>query len=274
MDKRNFTNNNINKKSRKDGNTLYLIINNNPGLSNYNPDLNLNNTSLSLNLFPNSFYYLPWNNICLDSFTTIKNSFVMSLAKTILQNIDIKSVNFKSNQILSSDFYHICLNNLTNIINDKELLLLFLKQLTLILKNTTILDNPNEFFPVNNSSYYNIQLYLKMLNSFWNKMNWDLLFPSMPEAATKLMINKKLLINLILRKKTKFRIDTIANAFLKSSGLGRANDLLLISFLDFGIFTWLGHFGIINYLNGSDMDPVFVELTKHGRRMLEYLMLV
>jgi hypothetical protein len=112
-----------------------------------------------------------------------------------------------------------------------------------------------------------------MLNSFCNKINWDLLFPSMPETATNLMINKKLLINLILRKKTKFRIDAIANTFIKSSGLGKANDLLLISFLDFGIFTWLGHFGILNYLKGNDTDPVFVELTNHGRRMLEYLAL-
>jgi hypothetical protein len=277
MDKSNFAGN-INKKIKKDSNALYLIINKNQSFTSYNTDKNLINIALNnkeLNFIPNSLFYLPWSSINSGSATAIKNSFAMRLAKTILQNIDKKSANIKLNKILSSNFYHICLNNLSNTVDDKELLELYLKQLYLILKNTSVFDNPEKFVPVNNTlfNYNYIQLYFNMLNSFWHKMNWDLLFPSMPETAMDLKINKKILIDLLLRKKDKFRIDKIANEFFKSSGLGRANDLLLISFLDFGIFTWLDHFGIINYLNGSDIDPVFIKVTEHGRMMLKYLAL-
>jgi hypothetical protein len=277
MDKSGFTNNNINKKSKKYSNPIYLIIKNNQDLTKYDADKNFINIALNFkksNITPNSLYYWPWSSINSDSITAINNSITIKLANIILQNIEPMLLIAKFNKSLSSDFYRVCTNNLLNMFNDNELLLLYLKQLVLILRNSSIFfDNPNEYSFTNNSLYGNVHLYLKMLNSFWNKMNWALLFPSMPETAINLMKNKKLLINLLLRKNDKFRIDKIANKFFKTSDLGRENDILLISFLDFGIFTWLDHFGIINYLNGNDMDPVYIEVTKHGRRMLEYLAL-
>jgi hypothetical protein len=277
MDKSGFTNNNINRKSRKYSNPLFLIIKNSPCLTRYNTDKNFINIALNnkkSNTTPNSLYYWPWSSINPDSIFAINNSILIKLAKTVLQNIEPASLDSKSTKCFNNDFYRVCINNLSNMFNDNELLTVYLKQLILILRNSSIFDNPDGFITGKNSLYENVQLYLKMLNSFWNKMNWALLFPSMPETAANLMKNKKLLIDLLLRKKDKFRIDKIANAFFKSSGLSRANDILLISFLDFGILTWLDHFGIINYLNGNDTDPVYIEVTKHGRRMLEYLAIV
>ncbi|MBN2400832.1 MAG: hypothetical protein JXN64_00385 [Spirochaetes bacterium] len=268
MDKSDFTNNNKIKTSGKQNNGLFLVINQYPALTGFKQKLNLNSIALKIqksNLIPNNLYYFPWSSINLNSIKTIKNSFVMKLAKSVLDNI-------KSNNIINDKLYNVCLPYLMRSINDHELLLIYLKQFILIKNNIPIFHNADKPVQIQNSSYY-IQFYIKLLNTFWNKTDWSLLFPSMPETAKKFNANKKLLIDLLLVKKDKFRIDSFANAFFRASNIGRVKDLLLTSFLDFSILTWLCHFGIINYISGSDRDPVFIEVTRHGKRMLEYLAL-
>jgi hypothetical protein len=96
----------------------------------------------------------------------------------------------------------------------------------------------------------------------------------MPDAACDLMKNKNLMVDLILKNKNKFRIANISNKFSSLTGISKPNDLFFISFLDFYFFTWLSHFGIIRYLNGADTEPVEIELTEHGRRILKYLLML
>ena len=61
------------------------------------------------------------------------------------------------------------------------------------------------------------------------------------------------------------------NYFFQKTGLGRLNDNYAISFIDFYFFTWLSHFGIVNYIEGDETDPVVIELTSHGKLFLNYL---
>ncbi len=72
-----------------------------------------------------------------------------------------------------------------------------------------------------------------------------------------------------MRQKGKFRLDTVANEFLVATDIGKKNDLYLISFLDFYLFAWLSHFGIINYIAGNDCEPVIIELTEFGGRFVK-----
>ncbi len=276
MDKSGSPYKNINKKPVKHANALYLILKENPVLTRYYTDKNLNNIRLKNNkteTIPDRLHYWIWSCINSESIIAINNSITIKLADIIFQNIDPEIINIKSNSCLSQEFYYTCANNLSDTFNDHELLLLYLKQTILILKSTSIFGRTDDPAPINDSVFGNVHLYLQMLNSFWNKMNWALLFPSMPETALNLMKDRKLLVDLLARKNGKIRIDSIANAFFKATGSGRENDILLVSFLDFGVLTWLGHFGIISYIKSNDMDPVLIEVTKHGKKMLEYLAL-
>lgn len=210
--------------------------------------------------------------------TAIKNSVLMQLASTLIQTINLKSIDIKTNKILSNDFYTFCLNNLlkTNIIktiDDNELLIIYLKQLVMIIKNTDLYNKKNNILSGRNLLLNKIQLYLKILDSFWNKSIWSELFPSMPDAASRLMKNKNVMVDLVLKNKNNFKIADISNDFSSLTGISKPNDLFFISFLDFYFFTWLSHFGIIRYINGADIEPVEIELTEHGRRILKYLLM-
>jgi hypothetical protein len=276
MDKSGLTNNIINKKSRKNSNALYLIIKNSPGLIRHNTEknfINISSKSQRSAAISDSLYFWQWSSINSESINAINNSITVKLTGTLLQNTSSDLLNGRSEQCLSGEVYGACINNLSNLFDDNELLLLYLKQAVLILRGSSIFDTKDNTPFIEDTQFWNVQLYLKMLNSFWNRINWAMLFVSMPETASNLMKNRNLLLDLLNTKKEKFRIDWIANAFFNKTGLGRENDILLISFLDFGVFTWLSHFGIINYLNGTDKNPVFIEVTKLGKRMLEYLSL-
>ena len=267
----------INDKEPKRQTDVFLLINAaNFGINAFRRELFFNHTKSIQQLQNktyNRFYSLSPYTINSDSITAINNSFAMKLAKTILQKHSAKSLDIKSNDKIKTDYYDNCVKSLSNISDDVELLKLHLKQMTLIINNNSSLNNSENHNLQNHIFSNNIRLYIKILWTFWNRTDWSLLFPSMPEAALNLMKNRNLLIDLLLNNNDKFRIDQFANSFIKKSTYGKDNNLLFISFLDFTIFSWFEHFGIINYLKGKDIDPVFVKLTKHGRKMLGYLAL-
>ncbi|MFH0976086.1 MAG: hypothetical protein V1874_09930 [Spirochaetota bacterium] len=279
MKKSNFEISSISEKNSKIKDALYL--NPNRSTDKINHRLAINPLSLTLgrkkcNAAVCDSRHLLINKIDRDFHGAINNSIIMRFSRIALQNVDKNSSNKNLKYILNEEFCHCCLNHslsafLFNKYNDEELILLYIKQFILILKNTDTTNLLNEFITVKDLAYMNIQLFFMLLNSFWNKSKWRELFPSMPEAADVLQKNKNLLIDLMLSKHGQFRIDKISNTFFKKIKFYCTGDLLLSSFLDFSIFTWLSHFNMLNYCKGNINDPVMVELTKHGRKTLENL---
>ena len=142
----------------------------------------------------------------------------------------------------------------------------------MILRDSDIFESNEDKKIEDYSSVYYFNFYIKLFNSFWNRANWGKLFPSMPDFAVSVQTKKKVIIDLMIEKrKNKYRIDDLYNSFTKITGLGKTNDVFLISFFDFYIFTWLSHFGLINYLDGNDYDPVIIEFTHQGRNLLQHL---
>ncbi len=278
MRKNNFGNNSPYRKIEGRKNVLFLKMNEklNPVISYFdfrkiNPVLNKKKSELTWS----NPHYLFGNTMNSGSLINLKESTVIKLAKIVIQNTDNKYFTAAVGKRRSNDIYFRCLseisNNMSSAINDNEILLLYLKQIILILKNTSLFNSESFSKEKKNISFDYIQFYLMLLNSFWNTVKWDELFPSMPECAKKLKANKKILLGLMLNKRNKFRLDSISNAFSDITGIGRHNDLFFISFMDFYFFTWLSHFGLVNYIKGNDADPVEIILTENGRKILTYL---
>lgn len=202
----------------------------------------------------------------------VRNSSVIKLANVLIDIINNNSFYFTNGYCFEKSFYNFCINSLlkSKILNedDIDLLYIYLKQLVTILKYSNQIYNSRGIARVRKSISSNARLYLGLFSTFWNEVCWEDIFPSLPYVAKALKKNRTILTGLMLKKEYKFQIDEIANDFFKIIGLGGMNDLYLISFIDFYFFTWLAHFGIINYFDGNDNDPVMVELTKHGRRFL------
>ena len=156
-------------------------------------------------------------------------------------------------------------------IDDIEMLIIYIQQMQAIIKESGITELTNDALNTlkDRQSYGN--QYIKLFRAFWNKVRWEDIFLSMPEFAAKLQERKGAMLEILQKKNGQFRLDSAANEFLRSTGLGRENDIYLISFLDFYFFTWLSHFGLVNYVDGKDNEPVMIEVTEHGRKFLELL---
>ncbi|MBN2039863.1 MAG: hypothetical protein JW864_07480 [Spirochaetes bacterium] len=224
-----------------------------------------------------SSYILIDSNTGSELHSSISNTDVCKLTKSILQNTDSHYLWSNSKKIFNNNFYSLCIEELADSERfsknyDIELLLLFLKQLAMILRETDRLIETGRKLKENRFLFFSFKLYRNLLDSFWNKTSWEKIFPSMPEFAMYLHDRRNLIIDLIFRNgKTKFRIDKLCESFLESSGFGEINDIYLISFIDFYLLTWLSHFGLIKYLNGNDYEPVKIEVTNFARAVINYL---
>ena len=111
-------------------------------------------------------------------------------------------------------------------------------------------------------------MFYRLFNAFWNLVRWEDIFPSDPESARELKITRNILKDLVLRHYGAVSLNDIANEFFDMTGFSTPNDLLVISFLDFYFFTWLRHFGMIRYSNGTEIAPVRITVTDTGRTFL------
>jgi len=198
--------------------------------------------------------------------TDTRNSFVIRLTRFLIMSINDNFIAFK-NRHLGKEFYDHCENSfiksdIIQDIQDLDLLLIYLKQLVIIFRDSDLLCDEESFAKAitqlsSNDSIHSI--FPMLFISFWNRVNWEEIFPSIPEAAKKLKENRTIMINLLINQSDSFRIDKISNDFFRLTGFGKKNDLCLLSFLDFYFFTWLSFFGIIRYLDGAINEPVTIK---------------
>lgn len=112
------------------------------------------------------------------------------------------------------------------------------------------------------------KLYPVLLRSFWNECDWTVIFPSSPEAAEKIHDNREAFLEMLKATLTEISVEELSADFFSATGICDTNDYFMISFVDFYLFTWLKHFGIIEYDVNGDHDIVLVTVNDYGRKVL------
>ena len=206
----------------------------------------------------------------------IKCCTAIRMSGLMINIIDKNEFNLSQNNCFSEEFFNLCINSLyiTDIlenINDIDLLVIYLKQISIILKSSGLIYNSDGIAKVEKPLPTYSQLFHRLFTSFWNELRWEDIFPSMPDAANHLNKNRNTLINLMMKREEIFCIHDIANDFFRVTNFGEQDDIYLISSIDFYFFTWMSFFGIIDYLDYDDEDNhVRIKLTDSGRRFLQY----
>jgi hypothetical protein len=204
----------------------------------------------------------------------VQDCFAFRIARHLMGVLKKRPAGIDNDGCLDDGFYSDCLRSLARTdlareIGDRELLEIYLRQAGTILKKTSLARRAGNRLSVEADRVSVFDLYSELFLSFWERVEWDDIFPSSPTASRELMKCRNILIDLIAREKKKFRVDAIANEFFSLTGFGEPNDLFLISFLDFYFFTWMAHFGILGYCRKG--RAVCMELTPYGRSFLARL---
>jgi len=112
---------------------------------------------------------------------------------------------------------------------------------------------------------------IKLFNSFWNRTQWEKIFPSDPETARSLMTGRSKIVDILMGCQTSRRLDSIAADISAAIDIKPECGLIFTSFIDFYLFTWLKHFGILSYSGQSAYSPVKIKITDAG---IDYLQAV
>jgi len=246
-----------------------------PGLRHYRKEKNPGKFSKSTNVHGIESYYVSLFNLgCLPPHIDC-DCFALLLAKMILSVISENNYFLTTQGTLTGEFYKVCLersmqSGLIHSINDTELMIIYIKQMVLLLHRARLIILSETSVRIVNSIDHSYKLYMKIFKTFWNKSSWGSLFPSYPSAARELKKNRSLLKDILLASGESAEIERISNEFFELTGFCRKNDLLMISFLDFYFFTWLKHFGIIRYCHSGPDSTVSISLTPAGRKILTF----
>ncbi|OHD71618.1 MAG: hypothetical protein A2W19_15240 [Spirochaetes bacterium RBG_16_49_21] len=174
-------------------------------------------------------------------------------------------------------FYNQCMNKasedqLLDTIDDHELFIIYTKQCLHLLRLSGILRQSGGYAMISDAGISGNSVYFRLFTAFWDKADWEIIFPSDVDSARELKINRNILKDLILKNYGKTRLDRVANEFFDMTGFACCNDLIMISFLDFYFFTWLKHFNMILYTDGTAHAPVCIAVTDVGRKILNLVL--
>ncbi|MBP7602812.1 MAG: hypothetical protein KBA15_02710 [Spirochaetes bacterium] len=176
---------------------------------------------------------------------------------------------------LSQEFYDGCTaavagTELFREAGDAELFEIYIKQCVIMMKAAGMIDVEGAS-AVLASGCSGENIFPALFGAFWGKVRWEDIFPSNPSAARELRHNRHILVDLILRQEGRFTLDSVAVEFFDLTGFGDRNDVFLISFLDFYLFTWFRHFGLVEYAESGDGDAVRIYATERGKSFLRHL---
>lgn len=214
---------------------------------------------------PGSFYSNPME---------LKNCFALTLAYAVIDRAGSGKYRSCENSMFSDDFYSTCAGEVVrdgSPVEDRELVVIYLKQSVHMLEKCGILFRDNDSFIHVKEGPGRERVYRKMLNSFWNMVDWKEIFPSSTEAADSLYRNRVLFTDLLCEYYGSVNIEELCNDFFDLTGICGRNDSFMISFVDFYLLSWLFNFGIIEYSNNSADENIYVSLTESGRSLLKTL---
>lgn len=195
-------------------------------------------------------------------------------AKVCIDAVGRYCARVDSNKRFDGYFYRHCISMIDDIdrkaMGDDDLAVIYLKQSMMLLKKSGIIRIDNGLAAAD-ESLSDGQLYMRLFFTFWNDEPWSGLFPSDPSVADALRENRSVLIDLLLRSDGPIRIDGLLNEFFELTGFSYKDDIVMMSFIDFYFFSWLGNFGIINYTKSGMGEPVRLTLLKPGRNLLRFV---
>lgn len=206
----------------------------------------------------------------------VKNSFIFRLADFLTGIINSNSFKISRGNRFGDEFFSYCLDSSSNTeifkeIDDIELFTIYLKQFVIILRQSNLLKITNGIARVASDTTHYKDIYLSLFYSFWIKVKWQDIFPSIPDVARELKKNRGVLTDIILNAGNEFSIADTSREIIDLIGLGNRGSLILVSFLDFYFFTWMAHFGIVRFMNGKGNELVNAKITAHGKRFLKVL---
>lgn len=206
----------------------------------------------------------------------VKGSFIFRLAELLTGIINSNSFIISRGHRFGDEFFSHCLDNSLNTelyreIDDIELFTIYLKQFVIILRHSSLLRKTNGIARVASDTAHFQDIYLSLFYSFWIKVKWQDIFPSIPDAARELKRNRGVLVDIILNAGSEFSIADTSREIIDLIGLGNRGNLILVSFIDFYFFTWMAHFGIVQFMNGKGNELVNAKITAHGKKFLKLL---
>ncbi len=202
----------------------------------------------------------------------MKKTFAMQLAEFIISRVESGSHQLDEEDRFTDGFYNSCATELSNEDFagpvDDELLLIYVKQLVIILRESGLLKNDRGRACIQGSGSSS-ELYKKLFDGFWNRCKWEDIFPSAPGAAAEIQKIRSIFIDLLSKSNDGVAVEDIANEFFEMTGVAGLNDTFFISFLDFYLFTWLNHFGVLHYRYSGAHEPVSISMSDFGRWFLK-----
>lgn len=217
-------------------------------------------------------YYDSLYRICIARKSELDSCFAVRLAGNLLEYLKTGEIKLTKDKCLPQTFYDRFVKNYQtqNSGIDDELIEIYTKQCVLMLKKSGIISTEGSRVRIVKRND-NVPLYLEIFEAFWNKNDWDSLFPSSTRAARELKTKRFLFINHILKIRDKTRVESLVNGFFTDTGMAEKNNLFMISFIDFYLLTWFTHFGLIQYRSEDKDKAVYIEVTETGRELLKQL---
>ncbi len=204
---------------------------------------------------------------------SLSECFALRLAQMLISIISSERFKTAADGTFSDLFYRRCLNRadesgFADEIDDPDILLINIKQCLHIMRAAGILHRDVDHAKINFSGLTDTAMHQRLFNAFWNLTPWEDIFPSDPEAARELQIDRNILKDLLARHHGSVNLEVVANDYFELTGFSFPHDMEMISFLDFYFFAWMRHFGVIRYFEGQVYAPVRIAVTDIGRNIL------
>jgi hypothetical protein len=202
--------------------------------------------------------------------------FASELASLIIEIISLNRILLTKKRTFPESFYQrviIKINNeqLFKEIDDTELLLIYTDQCLSMLRMNGIITINDRTVVIAEKEISKNKLYFRLIHTFWDIIPWEEIFSSDTEAAVALHKNRYILRDIVLKAGRAKQLDRILNEFFNMTGFSFSGDMMMTSFIDFYVFTWMKHFGLITYKAGPMYAPVTVEVTPIGTKILKSL---
>ncbi len=199
----------------------------------------------------------------------VRNCLVLILAKEILRELSSQELPADERCGLPERFYSQVVEKLKGnkkLPQDRDILLINLKQTAEILRNAKLIVDLNGYVKPNGEDISLPKLLHKMIDSFWNDTAWSDLFPSSPEIAEKIYQFKKIIPELLRANLLETETESIARDFLEITNISSKHERFFISFFEFYVINWFSNFGIIT-LKKEDSGNT-LQIDDHGIKLL------
>lgn len=200
----------------------------------------------SLNSLANKHYILEERNF--SGRMKIKNCSALIYGKQIIERLSCESYASDYRCSLDDDFYSVVGNELfgkKHIINDPEVLIIHLKQVSEILRKSKLIVNLDGLIKPVSEKITTQKLFHGMLSAFWNNVVWEDIFPSSPELAKTIHENRSVILEMLNENRLETKTEDFSGDFFELTGISNRDDSFNLSFFEFYVTSWLRNFGII-----------------------------